>query len=112
MNHWLNKPWRTCGVLALSLYAGATCLLAATPARTASSAPVSTASTVSAMTLEQAVAKVQSETHGKVLRADKRQYGNTPEYRIKVLTPDGHVRVISVRSRPVRDPEDKHEETH
>ncbi|HEX7342520.1 MAG TPA: hypothetical protein VF269_09645 [Rhodanobacteraceae bacterium] len=53
------------------------------------------------LTLEQAVAEVQKKTRGKVLRAGTRQYGDATEYRIKVLTPDGHVRVIPVRSRPV-----------
>lgn len=74
--------------------------LAGTPAR-AATAGVSGPVVVSAssLTLEQAVAKVQEKTHGKVLRASSRQYGNTTEYRIKVLTPDGHVRVIPVRSR-------------
>lgn len=50
------------------------------------------------MTLEQAVAEVQNETGGKVLKADSRSLGRVTEYRIKVLTPDGHVRVVSIRS--------------
>ncbi|HEX7339682.1 MAG TPA: hypothetical protein VF271_07075 [Rhodanobacteraceae bacterium] len=50
------------------------------------------------ISLEQAVARVQRETHGKVLRAGQRQFGHMIEYRIKVLTPDGHVRVVSVRT--------------
>lgn len=52
------------------------------------------------MTLEQAVTKVQTKTSGKVLQADTRQSGQITEYRIKVLTPAGHVRVESVRSKP------------
>lgn len=115
MAYWLNKRWRVGGVLALGLYA-AGAVAGAVPAAASSSsgaaAAPATAPATSALTLEQAVAKVQSETHGKVLRADSRQYGNAPEYRIKVLTPDGHVRVISVSSRPVRGPEDKPKETH
>lgn len=48
------------------------------------------------LTLEQAVAKVQRETGGKVLSADPRKFGRHTEYRIKVLDPDGHVRVVAV----------------
>lgn len=51
------------------------------------------------LSLEQAVAQVQAQTHGKVLRAGQRQFGDMIEYRIKVLTPDGHVRVVPVRTR-------------
>jgi hypothetical protein len=50
------------------------------------------------LTLEQAVQRVQDRTHGKVLKADSRNTGRAVEYRIKVLTPDGHVRVITMRS--------------
>lgn len=50
------------------------------------------------MTLEEAVAKVQQETGGKILSADPRRLGRRTEYRIKVLTPDGHVRVIAITS--------------
>lgn len=98
------------------LVAGLCCLPlavmgAAYPAQaTSSKASESTAATH--ITLEQAVAKVQSQTHGKVLRAGTRQYGNMTEYLIKVLTPDGHVRVIPVRSKPVHPSEKTHKETH
>ncbi len=50
------------------------------------------------LTLEQAVQRVQNQTGGKVLKADSRNTGRVVEYRIKVLTPDGHVRVITMRS--------------
>ncbi|KJV36719.1 PepSY domain-containing protein [Luteibacter yeojuensis] len=52
------------------------------------------------MTLEQAVAKVQKETGGKVLTADTRliERGRITEYRIKVLTLDGHVKVVPLRT--------------
>lgn len=74
--------------------------LAGTPTQVAATnGSVSAAMAGSGLTLEQAVAKVLKKTHGKVLRASSRQYGNAIEYRIKVLTPDGHVRVIPVRSR-------------
>lgn len=97
------------------LVAGLCCLplvvwAAAYPAQATSASSKSAA--VTAMTLEQAVAKVQSQTHGKVLRAGTRQYGSMTEYLIKVLTPDGHVRVIPVRSKPVHPSEKTHKETH
>jgi len=50
------------------------------------------------MTLEEAVAQVQQDTGGKILSADPRRLGRRTEYRIKVLTPDGHVRVIAISS--------------
>jgi hypothetical protein len=50
------------------------------------------------MTLEEAVTKVQQDTGGKILSADPRQLGRRTEYRIKVLTPDGHVRIIAISS--------------
>lgn len=52
------------------------------------------------LTLEQAVARVRKQTGGKVLKADSRNTGRAVEYRIKVLTPAGHVRVITLRSDP------------
>lgn len=54
------------------------------------------------MTLEQAVAKVQDDTGGKILSADPRQLGRRVEYRIKVLTPDGHVRIVVISSEAPR----------
>jgi hypothetical protein len=50
------------------------------------------------MTLEEAVAKVQQDTGGKILSADPRKFGRRTEYRIKVLTPEGHVRTVSISS--------------
>ncbi|HZP66846.1 MAG TPA: PepSY domain-containing protein [Rudaea sp.] len=49
-----------------------------------------------AMTLQEAVAKVERETHGKVLSAETKRNGRQTVYRIKVLTHDGQVRVIEV----------------
>lgn len=76
---------------------------ASSVASAASSATVSAVSVANKapvfLTLEQAVAQVQVQTHGKVLRAGQRQFGDMIEYRIKVLTPDGHVRVVPVRTR-------------
>jgi hypothetical protein len=56
------------------------------------------------LTLEQAVAKVQQETEGKVLSADPRRIGRRIEYRIKVLTPEGHVKVVTVSADAGRNP--------
>lgn len=47
------------------------------------------------ISLDQAVAKVQRAIGGRVL--DAREVGN--DYRIKVLTPDGEVRVVFVDAR-------------
>ena len=60
------------------------------------------------MTLEDAVAKVQQDTGGKILSADPRQFGRRTEYRIKVLTPEGHVRTISISSDAPRAGTGKH----
>ena len=48
------------------------------------------------LTLQEAVAKVERETHGKVLSAETKHNGRQTVYRIKVLTHDGQVRVIEV----------------
>ena len=48
------------------------------------------------LTLQDAVAKVESETHGKVLSAETKHNGKQTIYLIKVLTHDGQVRVIEV----------------
>lgn len=48
------------------------------------------------ITLQQAIAKVERETHGKVLSAETKHYGRHTVYRIKVLTKNGQVRVIEV----------------
>ncbi|MEP7186776.1 MAG: hypothetical protein ABI767_13155 [Rhodanobacter sp.] len=56
------------------------------------------------VTLDQAVLDVQRETGGKVLSAESRRVGRRQEYRIKVLTPDGHVKVMTVSAESGRDP--------
>ena len=48
------------------------------------------------LTLEEAVAKVQQETSGKVLSVQTLMQGKRKVYRIKVLTSDGQVRVVQV----------------
>lgn len=49
-------------------------------------------------TLDQAVRQVQQDTGGRVLSAEQRAVGSRQEYRIKVLTPKGHVKVVVVSS--------------
>lgn len=65
------------------------------------SAPV-LAQSGAAATLDQAVLNVQRDTGGKVLSAESRNVGHGKEYRIKVLTPDGHVKVMAVPSESGR----------
>jgi len=62
-------------------------LIAALMAAPALAAPI---------TLQEAVAKVERETHGKVLSAETKRTGKQTVYRIKVLTHDGQVRVVEV----------------
>ncbi len=57
-----------------------------------------------AVTLDQAVLKVQRDTGGKVLSAESRGVGRRAEYRIKVLTPDGHVKVMAISSEASKNP--------
>jgi hypothetical protein len=56
------------------------------------------------VTLDQAVSKVQKETGGKVLSADTRlvERGRITEYRVKVLTLDGHVKVVPIRTETAK----------
>src|SRR5262249_19303336 len=48
------------------------------------------------LTAQEAVAKVQHETNGKVLSVQTLMQGKRKVYRIKVLTLDGQVRVVQV----------------
>ncbi|MDQ2971838.1 MAG: hypothetical protein ABIY40_06165 [Rhodanobacteraceae bacterium] len=50
------------------------------------------------VSLEQAVEQVQVQTRGRILAADTIPSGRNKLYRIKVLTPDGHVRVMQLHS--------------
>jgi hypothetical protein len=52
------------------------------------------------LTAQEAVAKVQQETSGKVLSVQTLTMGKRKFYRIKVLTPDGQVRVVQVAAEP------------
>lgn len=49
-----------------------------------------------AMSRDQAVRMVQQQTDGRILSVDTVRRGNRVIYRIKVLTPEGRVRVITV----------------
>ncbi len=46
--------------------------------------------------LDRAVGQVQRDTGGRVLSADVDERGGDRSYRVKVLTPNGRVRVITV----------------
>lgn len=61
----------------------------------------------SQMSLEQAVRQVQHQTHGRILAADTISRGRTNVYRIKVLTPQGKIKVMQLHSdsRSRSDPE-------
>ena len=63
-----------------------------------------TVASAQALTMDQAVFKVKQETGGKVLSAEQRGVGRRQEYRIKVLTPEGHVRVMAVSSDASKNP--------
>ncbi|MET3652847.1 hypothetical protein [Dyella japonica] len=57
------------------------------------------------MSLEQAVTQVQHETGGKVLSASTVRRGRSSfEHRVKVLTPTGHVRVVTVTTDASKGP--------
>lgn len=64
-------------------------------------AAVATTATASdrAASLQEAIETVQRETGGRVLAANIVRAGPRELYRIKVLTPDGRVRVITKSSR-------------
>jgi len=57
-----------------------------------------------AVTLNQAMLRVRQETGGTVLSAEPHRIGRRLEYRIKVLTPEGHVRVMAVSSDASKNP--------
>jgi len=59
-----------------------------------SAAPIT--GTAAAMTLQEAIAKVERETGAKVLSAETKGGVRQKVYRIKVLTRDGKVKVIDV----------------
>jgi hypothetical protein len=75
---------------ALLVNAGSACARGAPPAKRPSSHEQ--------MSLEHAVQQVQQQTNGRILAADSIPNGRNKLYHIKVLTPDGHVRVMQLRS--------------
>lgn len=77
------------------------CAVAATakPPRSAPRSPPAPAPPHPA-SLEQAVRQVQHQTRGHILAADTVSRGQTNVYRIKVLTPQGKVQVMQLRSSP------------
>lgn len=75
---------------ALLVNAGAACARGGPPAKRQNSHEQ--------MSLERAVQEVQQQTNGRILAADSIPNGRNKLYRIKVLTPDGHVRVMQLRS--------------
>jgi uncharacterized membrane protein YkoI len=48
------------------------------------------------LSMQEAIAKVQRETGGKVLSAESKSQGKKTIYRIKVLTRDGQVKIVEV----------------
>ncbi len=52
----------------------------------------------SEVSVQQAVDKVQRETNAKVLSVQTLQVGKRRIYRIKLLTPEGRVRVVDVKA--------------
>ena len=62
-------------------------------------------SACASVTLQDAITKVERETHGKVLSAETKHNGRSTVYRIKVLTRDGQVKVIEV---PAEDERSSH----
>jgi hypothetical protein len=66
--------------------------------------PVHAQSTRPAVTLDQAVLKVQQDTGGTILSAEQRGEGRALRYFIKVLTPDGHVQKLVVSSEAGKNP--------
>ena len=69
------------------------------------------------LTMDQAVQQVREDTEGHVLSADTVRSRRANKYRIKVLTPEGRVRVVEVDSVPNKgakaDPgKGRNKETH
>lgn len=57
-----------------------------------------------AVTLDQAVLKVQQDTGGRILSAEPHRVDRKLKYFIKVLTPDGHVQKLVVSSEASKNP--------
>ncbi len=61
--------------------------------------PVPVAARQAAETLDEAVARIRRETGGRILRAETVTRDGERVHRIKVLLPDGRVKVFIVRAR-------------
>jgi hypothetical protein len=68
----------------------------ASPPPAYSSQPLLLAAKSNPLSLDQATAKVRKETGGRVLSARAETNGGRTSYRIKVLLPSGHVRIVRV----------------
>ena len=68
------------------------------PSKTLALAFHSVAGAASEVSVQQAVDKVQRETNAKVLSVQTLQVGKRRIYRIKLLTPEGRVRVVDVKA--------------
>lgn len=90
-------------ILLAALAAGGLAAAQAAPSKphTAATQPSSHAAQHAPMSLERAVEQVQQQTKGRILAADTIPSGRNKLYRIKVLTPDGHVRVMQLHSNDV-----------
>ena len=76
------------------------------------SAPPSTPAPAShPASLEQAVRQVQHQTRGHILAADTVSRGKSSVYRIKVLTPQGQVRVMQLHSSAHPQPSAGHSDS-
>ena len=73
----------------LPLLASLTLALGASPAASAQARSTD-------LSLGDAVTRAQQETNGQVLSAESRHFDRRTEYRIKVLTPEGHVRLMTI----------------
>lgn len=96
----MKYPLLKAGV-ACALQVCAVLALAGPPPRSArppASAPVHPTN------LEQAVKQVQHQTQGHILAADSFARGQSKVYRIKVLTPQGRVKVMQLHSNPQPKP--------
>lgn len=58
--------------------------------------------------LEQAILQVQRQTHGQILSATTLAYGHGFLHRIKVLLPNGHIRILSITTAASKNASDPH----
>ncbi len=69
------------------------------PASAFRAGPAPVAARQAAETLDKAVARIRRETGGRILRAETVTRDGERVHRIKVLLPDGRVKVFIVRAR-------------